>query len=64
MRHSDYRTTLKHYTVLSLADTARAIEQLPLLDLAPRTAADSGNHRDEAGLTADESAAEHPRGGP
>ena len=23
MRHADYRTTLKHYTVLGLADTAR-----------------------------------------
>lgn len=29
MRHSDYRTTLKHYTVLGLTDTARAIESLP-----------------------------------
>lgn len=31
MRHSDYRTTLKHYTVLGLTDTARAIESLPAL---------------------------------
>ena len=29
MRHSDYRTTLQHYTVLGLADTAKAINQLP-----------------------------------
>jgi len=29
MRHSDYGTTLKHYTVLGLTDTARAIEALP-----------------------------------
>ena len=29
MRHSDYRTTLQHYTVLGLCDTARAIETLP-----------------------------------
>ena len=29
MRHSDYRTTLKHYTVLGLTDTARAIQSLP-----------------------------------
>ena len=29
MRHGDYRTTLAHYTVLGLSDTARAIEQLP-----------------------------------
>ncbi|MEQ9461102.1 MAG: tyrosine-type recombinase/integrase [Phycisphaeraceae bacterium] len=28
MRHGDYRTTLKHYTVLGLTDTARAIESL------------------------------------
>jgi integrase len=29
MRHSDYRTTLKHYTMLSLADTTAAMHQLP-----------------------------------
>ncbi|MBL8964600.1 MAG: site-specific integrase [Phycisphaeraceae bacterium] len=29
MRHSDYRTTLKHYTVLGLTDTAGAIAKLP-----------------------------------
>jgi len=29
MRHSDYRTTLRHYTVLGLADTAKAVAQLP-----------------------------------
>ena len=29
LRHADYRTTQKHYTVLGLTDTARAIEQLP-----------------------------------
>jgi integrase len=29
MRHSDYKTTLKHYTVLGLTDTAAAINQLP-----------------------------------
>jgi integrase len=29
MRHADYRTTLKHYTVLGLTDTANAIRQLP-----------------------------------
>lgn len=32
MRHSDYRTTLRHYTVLGLTDTARAIELLPGVD--------------------------------
>jgi hypothetical protein len=29
MRHSDYKTTLAHYTVLGLTDTAKAISQLP-----------------------------------
>ncbi len=29
MRHSDYKTTLTHYTVLGLADTSKAIEALP-----------------------------------
>ena len=29
MRHADYRTTLKHYTVLGLVDTAQAINALP-----------------------------------
>jgi integrase len=28
MRHADYRTTLKHYTVLSLTDTSAAIDRL------------------------------------
>ena len=28
MRHSDYRTTLKHYTVLGLVDTAKAVAQM------------------------------------
>ena len=31
-RHADYPTTLKHYTVLGLTDTARAIRQLPTID--------------------------------
>ena len=29
MRHSDYRLTLKHYTVLSLSDAAAAMDRLP-----------------------------------
>ncbi len=29
MRHSDYRTTLKHYAVLGLTDTAAAMDRLP-----------------------------------
>ncbi len=31
MRHADYRTTHKHYTVLGLTDTAKAIERLPAI---------------------------------
>ena len=31
MRHSDYRTTEKYYTVLGLADTAAAIATLPMI---------------------------------
>jgi len=33
MRHSDYKTTLGHYTVLGLTDTARAVESLPRIEL-------------------------------
>ncbi len=29
MRHADYRTTLKHYTVLGVVDLAKAIDALP-----------------------------------
>ncbi|MFO0835762.1 MAG: tyrosine-type recombinase/integrase [Phycisphaerales bacterium] len=29
MRHSDYRTTLRHYTVLGLNDTSKAMDSLP-----------------------------------
>lgn len=29
MRHADYRTTLNHYTMLSLADTSAAMRLLP-----------------------------------
>ncbi len=39
MRHSDYRTTLKHYTVLGLTDTAAAIESLPAVRPDDRQAA-------------------------
>ncbi len=34
MRHSDYRTTLSHYTVLGLADTAGAVAALPSIGTA------------------------------
>lgn len=31
MRHGNYKTTLKHYTVLGLADTSKAIQALPCI---------------------------------
>ena len=31
MRHSDYKTTLKHYTVLGLADGAAAVNAMPMI---------------------------------
>ena len=39
MRHSDYKTTLKHYTVLGLQDTAKAIDRLPRIEGPQREAA-------------------------
>ncbi len=39
MRHGDYRTTLRHYTVLGLTDTAGAVEALPSIGAAPATTA-------------------------
>lgn len=38
MRHSDYKTTLQHYTVLGLTDTAGAINRLPDIQPAGRDA--------------------------
>ncbi len=64
MRHSDYKTTLKHYTVLGLNDTAKAIEQLPRIappatgrakttgaDGAQRMAQRTGRESVQAGAT-------------
>ena len=39
MRHADYRTTLKHYTVLGLTDTSKAISQLSSIQGPQRTLA-------------------------
>lgn len=39
MRHGDYRTTLKHYTVLGLTDTAAAMDRIP--GIAPERQADA-----------------------
>ena len=35
MRHADYKTAQQHYTVLGLADMAKAIESLPDIPTAP-----------------------------
>ncbi len=35
LRHSDYRTTLKHYTMLGLIDTTAAIAKLPFVKPTP-----------------------------
>ena len=34
MRHSSYQTTLNHYTILGLTDTAQAVDQLPTIQRA------------------------------
>ncbi len=47
MRHSDYRTTLKHYTVLGLTDTAAAMDRLPGVD-APSDASRATGTADAA----------------
>ena len=38
LRHSDYRTTLKHYTALLLADTAAVVNGLPSVGRKAETA--------------------------
>jgi len=48
MRHSDYRTTDRHYTVLGLTDTSQAIESIPGIveasDTAIRATGTDGNY--------------------
>jgi integrase len=39
MRHSDYKTTLKHYTILGLTDTSAAMNRLP--GIAPQRLANA-----------------------
>jgi integrase len=41
-RHGDYRTTLKHYTVLGLVDTAAAMDRLPGIARERESAAATG----------------------
>ncbi len=53
MRHGDYKTTLKHYTVLGLSDSAAAIEQLsvaqsPGQTTAPAVVMDADDDDDDA----------------
>jgi integrase len=45
MRHADYKTTLTHYTVLGLTDTAAAVESLPgvVRQVAAATGTESGH---------------------
>lgn len=47
MRHTDYRTTLKHYTALALVDTAKAVGALPSIHAATSIATGT-----DAGATA------------
>ncbi len=56
MRHADYRTTLRHYTVLGLIDTAKAVDQLPAIKPGKRLAA-TGTCDSRGG----DSAAKHPQ---
>ena len=42
MRHADYRTTLRHYTVLGLVDTARAVNELPSIGTTGHLAQGTG----------------------
>ncbi len=46
MRHADYKTTLAHYTVLGVTDTAAAVELLP--DITRPVAAATGTESTEA----------------
>jgi integrase len=48
MRHGDYRTTLKHYTVLGLTDTAKAVSQLPRISTIDKAAAAATGSTDSA----------------
>ena len=41
LRHADYRTTLNHYTVLGLADTNAALNQLPSIASGPQRQSES-----------------------
>jgi integrase len=53
MRHSDYKTTLRHYTVLGLTDTAGAVAQLPNIGNGPDALAATGTTGADASDGAD-----------
>ncbi len=53
MRHSDYRTTLKHYTVLGLVDTSAAMGRLPGVKPAGRNANAATGTTDATPIDAD-----------
>jgi integrase len=44
MRHADYKTTLRHYTVLGLVDTASAVAKLPGVRPTREAAQATGTH--------------------
>lgn len=68
MRHADYRTTLQHYTMLSLADTVAAMTRLPgggdgrgsAGESAGGAAASEGEH-EESGAETGEPLVEEPQ---
>ena len=46
LRHSDYRTTMKHYTMLGLVDTAAAISKIPNIKPTQRESAQATGTED------------------
>jgi integrase len=51
MRHSDYRTTLSHYTVLGLHDTSAAVAKLPSIGDLPEVAQKATGTCDQSSQT-------------
>ncbi len=56
MRHSDYRTTLKHYTALTLHDSAAAIDRIELPAAAAGLATGTADDRPPTTCSASDSA--------
>ena len=61
MRHSDYRTTLKHYTILGLTDTAKAMHQLSTIETPDEPASATGTHGSEVEGSRQNSAQQYPQ---